>query len=250
MFAHRHRARPPWLANRLLVWTTPKHHRDYVLGDLYEEFESRCETDHQHAHGWFWQQCLLSSKEYVKAHIQHPVVLQALLFCLATVLFFCVSLLVLWLSKMDSLEGFSQGFWHTLLEGNVHLALFEQAFWQGVPEYVRFTPNQGVLNTLAMFVNLPALLISSIFTCAMLWIAKNRELNSWFVFLSGVFLLTAPYLIGIIMLSTFDYKPTQVGPILAVMLLSFMYMVMPVSWLIGKHVRARQLRAYSSWHIT
>src|SRR5262245_24258552 len=49
---------PPRLAVRLLTWRLGHAWRDYVLGDLIEEFESRSEASVPAARRWFWRQTL------------------------------------------------------------------------------------------------------------------------------------------------------------------------------------------------
>ena len=230
---------PPWLANRLIKLTVPSDHADGLLGDLYEEYEERFVHSPFDARRWFWQQSLSSAYGYVKAACRHPIILQTVLFLFATTAFISLCLLVLWLSKMDHLNDFSAGFWHKLLDGKIHLALLEPAFWRGVPEYVSLNDGHGLFNTLAMFINVPALFIAIVSIGVMYLVCRNHRQSVLSVILVGFGLMLAPYIIGFAMLSSHNYEATKVGPILAVMLLSFLYMLVPISWLINKRLRAR-----------
>jgi predicted permease len=50
------RIEPPRLAVRLLTWRLGHEWRDYVVGDLVEEFESRSDSSVPAARRWFWRQ--------------------------------------------------------------------------------------------------------------------------------------------------------------------------------------------------
>ncbi|HUR19414.1 MAG TPA: ABC transporter permease, partial [Vicinamibacterales bacterium] len=49
---------PPALAVRLLIWRLPPEWKDFVLGDLEEEFLARAKTAPAAARRWFWRQAL------------------------------------------------------------------------------------------------------------------------------------------------------------------------------------------------
>ncbi len=56
-------ARPPRLADWLLALRVPAEWRDYVVGDLHEEFAARSAVAPRQARRWFWRQtlrCLLT----------------------------------------------------------------------------------------------------------------------------------------------------------------------------------------------
>ena len=53
-------ARPPSLAARLLSRVLPRDRREFVLGDLEEEFLARAETSPGAARWWYWKQALRS----------------------------------------------------------------------------------------------------------------------------------------------------------------------------------------------
>ena len=61
--------RPPRLAEGLIVVLSPKNTRDAVLGDLAEEFETRCTISHRSAWFWYCGQVVRSSPHLLYARI-------------------------------------------------------------------------------------------------------------------------------------------------------------------------------------
>src|SRR5262249_59029702 len=51
-------AAPPRLAARLVSWRVPAERRDFVLGDLEEEFAARAAIDPGAARRWYWRQAI------------------------------------------------------------------------------------------------------------------------------------------------------------------------------------------------
>ena len=49
-------ARPPRLARALLDWRVPSARREFVIGDLEEEFAARAAVSPGAARRWFWWQ--------------------------------------------------------------------------------------------------------------------------------------------------------------------------------------------------
>jgi putative ABC transport system permease protein len=52
------RSRPPRVAVRLLTHRLPAEWRDFVIGDLEEEFDARCAASRARATAWFWWQAI------------------------------------------------------------------------------------------------------------------------------------------------------------------------------------------------
>ena len=52
----------------------------------------------------------------------------------------------------------------------------------------------------------------------------------------GYGLATVPYVVGLIVIAMNSFVPTQIGPIIAIMLLSALYMLLPVTYMVVKRL--------------
>ncbi|MDE3272098.1 hypothetical protein [Pseudoalteromonas sp. G4] len=235
---------PPKLAAWLIERFTPKHHQDALLGDLYEEYFELKEQNLSIANRWFWLQTYLSGKAAFYCLLTNAHVIKTLVFSIGLGVFTIIALLVMWLSSMDNVDGFSDGFWQSLLNGNVHLALLEGAFWSGTPDYIMKSTNEGIWQFIGLFIHLPALILASASLIAIHYLSKTASLKS--LIFSSVSLVLMPYLYGLLLLNNYDYAATQTGPILASMLLSVFYLVLPSCYFIAKRFRTEHSQIWQS----
>ena len=235
---------PPKLAAWLIERFTPKHHQDALLGDLHEEYFVLKEQNLSIANRWFWLQTYLSGKAAFNRLLTNAHVIKTLVFSIGLSVFTIIALLVMWLSSMDNVDGFSDGFWQSLLNGNIHLALLEGAFWSGTPEYMMKITNEGIWQFIGLFIHLPALILASASLLAIHYLSKTAKLKS--LILSSVALVLMPYLYGMFLLNNYDYAATQTGPILASMLLSVFYLVLPSCYVIAKRFRSEHTNIWQS----
>lgn len=221
-------ATPSKLALLLLYLLLPKHIYDNVIGDLLEEFSSLSKQNQTEANAWFWQQTLASSKVYVVQYLTGKGMVKFINTMLSSAVFITCLLLVSWLSTVDSFDSYSAGLWQRLLAGQAHSVLAEAEFWQSLPSLV---PSfyDGL-----MFIDLPAVLISTLVITALYWLNQNVNLSASQVAVIGYSAMFSPYLYSLIYLGNNTLAAKLVGPYLACGLLSIFYMLIPVSYLVNK----------------
>ena len=228
------KVKPPKVALFLLTLILPKSIQNNLIGDLIEEFEALSEQDGKAANAWFWQQTVDTNLIYLASLIRRPSVLQKLNILLPLSLFTLTILLISWLSNMDSLEGYSDGMWPSLLEGKIHLALFEPAFWQD--STVFFTE----VTNIQMFLDIPSIVFAFVVLITLRYLNKKLRISAVNMAVWGYTLVLLPYLWALIHINTQQLSPTQIGPLLAFGLLSFLYLVLPVSYMVNKKLKRLQ----------
>lgn len=231
---NKHQVKPPKVALFLLALILPKSIQNHLIGDLIEEFEVLSEQDCKAANAWFWQQTIDTNLIYLAGLIRRPSVLQKLNIFLPLSLFMLTTLLISWLSNMDSLEGYSEGMWPSLLEGKIHLALFEPAFWQDSTLF--FTEVTNV----QMFLDIPSIVFAFVALFILRYLNKKLSVSAIYMAVWGYGLVLLPYLWVLIHINTQQLSPTQIGPLLAFGLLSFLYLVLPVSYMVNTKLKRLQ----------
>ena len=222
---------PPKLAMMLMSITLPKRIHQNLVGDLLEEFEQMREQDNKAANAWFWRQTMETSFIYLSSLLRRPTVLQKLNLFVPFILFLLATLLISWLSHMNSLEGYSEGMWQRLMEGKIHLALFEPAFWQDLEH---FSPYLFDFN---MYLDLPSVVFATINLLVLYKIDVKLDLSALKTAAWGYSLMLVPYAWALIHINTQSLMPKQIGPVIAFGLITFFYMILPVSFMVNKKLR-------------
>lgn len=220
--------KPPKLALVLLYLLLPKRILDNLIGDLLEEFALLQQRTPEQAHSWFWQQSLATCVSYFRHLLTQPNTLQKLNIILPVVTFFLLLVLISWLSNISSLEHYSAGMWDRVLQGRVHTALIEPAFWQD------FWFCLTRLFDLSMYIDLPALVMAAVILTTLLKLSHQLKLCACKMALWGYSLTLAPYLWALVYINSHSLLATEVGPVIAFGLLSFLYLLLPVSFIVHK----------------
>lgn len=223
--------KPPRLAMMLLSLILPKRIHNNLIGDLLEEYEQMSEGDHKAAKSWFWRQVLETNFIYLSSLLSRPTVLYKLNILIPLGLFFLATLLISWLSSMNSLEGYSEGMWQRILEGKVHLALFESAFWQDLQQ---FFPSLSDFN---MYIDLPSVLFTTVNLIVLYKMDKKLDFSALRMAVWGYGLMLVPYVWALIHINTQHLEPKQIGPVIAFGLITFFYMILPVSYMVNKKLK-------------
>jgi hypothetical protein len=229
---------PPKLAMFLINLILPTHLIDTLLGDLLEEFQCKAEEDHKFANQWFWQQSLQTSALYFSKVFSSPSFAKKLNIFIPLCMLVGIILLVVWLSDMDELVGFSDGFWDSLLQGKLHMALFESAFWE---QSINVLFNMNIW----MFIDLRALLLATFNIGLLSYLNKTQTMSALRLAVWGYSLMLAPYVLSVSYLSNHALAPKETGPIIAMGILSLMYMLIPVSYMVNKKLKADQAKRFN-----
>ncbi len=225
----RNKTAPPVLASLLLKFSLPRYLCDNISGDLEEEFYDLADRDINKARRWYWQQSLITSLIYLNKKLASAAFAAALNRILAVSVFMLMVLMVFFLSNMDSLDNYSDGAWDALMAGRIDFFLSEPEFWGTVPGQLG-----AAFYDLDMYLNLPSMLFAMLSLGILLLLDKRQGLNAIKMALWGYTLCSLPYLWGLLEIATHHYAPREVGPIIAFMLISPLYLLLPVGYLVNK----------------
>lgn len=219
---------PPKAALLLMSVTLPKQIKHNLIGDLIEEYELLIEGGSKDANAWFWKQAIETNLIYISSLLRRPSFLRKLNLLMPFVLFILATLLITWLSQMDSLDGYSEGMWQRLLEGKVHLALFEPAFWQEINQILSKVGN------ISMYFDIPSMLFAAVNLFVLCKLDKKLNFSALKMAIWGYGLMLVPYTWALIHINTQPLMPKQIGPLLAFGLITLFYMLLPVSYMVNK----------------
>jgi hypothetical protein len=227
--------KPPFLAISIMKLILPARVLDALLGDLLEEFLLRGQQDPASAKLWFWQQSLETSFIYFSKIFNSPAFIKKLNFIVPTLLFIMSFLLITWMSYVDNIDEYSLEFWHIFVSGGyAHLLIFESTFWLNILDHM--TKIDGI-----NFLYHPPAVIITLCNFTILYVLNKRpnftalNMACW-----GYSLMLVPYIWSIIYISSHTFAAKQVGPIIAIGILSFLYMVLPVSYLVHRKLKKSQ----------
>ncbi|WP_085300327.1 hypothetical protein [Cognaticolwellia mytili] len=222
---------PPSFAIMLLTWILPAAMLEVILGDLMEEFDERAREDIKAANTWFWHQATCTSMIYFKKKFSSPNFVRKINIVLPLVLFSIAFILILWLSYVDNLAEYAPGFWQKLLTGQAHMALFDGAFWSSVSGYM------SRVDSVWFLLDGPSLIITSLSISLLIYLDRKSSFTALKMACWGYALVILPYIWSIIHINSNHLFAKQVGPIIAIGLLTFLYMVLPVSYLVHRKLK-------------
>lgn len=222
---------PPSFAVLLLTWFLPARIADAILGDLLEEFGERAKNNDKAASRWFWQQSIRTSGIYFKQVFNSPSFVRKLNILLPMVLFVTAFALITWLSYADNIAEYAPGFWQKLLTGQAHMALFDGAFWASLTDYI------GMIDDVWFLLDIPSLILAFFSISLLIYLDKKSRFSPLKMACWGYALVILPYFWSLLHISSNHFVATEVGPIIAIGLLSFLYMILPVSYLVHKKLK-------------
>jgi hypothetical protein len=222
---------PPTFAILLLTWILPAAILEVILGDLMEEFDERAQANNKAAKIWFWQQATHTSMIYFKQIFNSPSFVRKLNIVLPLALFSIAFILIAWLSYADNLAEYAPGFWETLLTGQAHMALFDGAFWSSIGDYV------SRVDSVWFLLDGPSLIITCFSISLLLYLDRKSTFTALKMACWGYALVILPYIWSIIHINSNHLLAAQIGPIIAIGLITFLYMVLPVSYLVHRKLK-------------
>jgi|GEM_PF-7049463 len=222
---------PPSFAVLLLTWILPATILEAILGDLMEEFDERAKANNKAARVWFWQQATHTSMIYFKKIFNSPSFIRKLNIVIPLVLFSTAFTLIAWLSYADNLSEYAPGFWQTLLTGQAHMALFDGAFWSSIGDYL------SRVDSVWFLFDGPSLIITFFSISLLLYLDRKSTFTALQMACWGYALVILPYIWAIIHINSNHFIATQIGPIIAIGLITFLYMVLPVSFLVHRKLK-------------
>lgn len=218
------RGRPPHLAQKILNLVVPNHLKESLTGDLEEEFAHRAMTNDKQATQWFWRQTMQTSLHYFSQFLATEAMLKKLVIITTIILFPTLLIMISWLSNMDT--DTSEHIWNNLLQGKIHSFLFEA-------EVLALGSEKMASDfDLLMYFNIPAALWS-LFALAVLYFRnKNKDFSAHQAAAWSTILMLLPYLFGLIYIEIIEPQARHVGPPVAFMALSIVYLILPTSYLV------------------
>lgn len=219
------------MAQQILLTVIPRHLRDSLMGDLEEEFKSREVMNNRLAKHWYWRQTMNTSLHYFTQYLATENLLKKLVIITTLILLPTLLIMVSWLSNMT--HDTSEQIWQNLLHGKIHSFLFEaEVLTLGSEKIV-----SGF--DLLMYFNVPAALWT-VFALAVLFVRNKRghfsahQAAAW----SSVLMLL-PYLFGLIYIEIIEPEARHVGPPVAFMALSIVYLIIPCAALVLKKISSK-----------
>lgn len=211
---------PPKLSCAVLEITLPAHIKDQVLGDLQEEYGKRLPDNAAAARRWYRYQALRTVVQYFSQFLGSDKLLKVAVILASFILVPVIFVMVAWLSNVDDT---TERVLQYLLAGDMHKVAITREFWAYAVQSV------SQQKDLFMYVNMPSVMWASV---SLFWIGyKNKKqlMTAHQLALWGSALMLLPYLLGTFYLSAFAMPPRVVGPIIAFMLLSLFYLLVPVT---------------------
>lgn len=212
---------PPKLAVKLLNWFLPEDVKSEIIGDMTEEFNDSKDSL-QKRKSRFWQQSITTLGQYF---MTTKSLLKSAVFSLSIVVFLALSVAVTFLSHgEDDGKIYSNSYW---TNGHIHLFFTESNFW----DFISKTPK---LMEPHLFINTPSIVWTFACICLLL-LVRNRDWFTHKIFcITALVMLFTPYLCGVIAFKVNDIPLNQSGPVIAIMLLSIWYLILPLSYFFAK----------------
>lgn len=165
-----------------------------------------------------------TSIHYLAQYLATEALLKKLVIAVTLVLFPTLVVMISWLSNMD--HETSEYIWQNLLQGKVHNFLFDTE--------VLVLGSEKLVATfdLLMYFNVPAA-SWTLFALAALYIRNKRaafsahQAAAW-----CTILMLLPYLFGLVYIDIIQPQARHVGPPVAFMTLSIVYLILPMAWFI------------------
>lgn len=172
----------------------------------------------------------MTSAHYLSRYLVSENFLRKFILLLVTVLFPTLLLAIYFLSSVDNS---SEYIWKNLLDGKMHAVILTSEFWLVA---VETAVNYGELDDLGMYFNIPSA-IWAVTVFAVLYTRNKRgnfsahQAAAW-----GATLMFLPYLVGLVYIQLNHLAPKQIGPVIAIMTISIIYIMLPLSWFVLKKI--------------
>jgi hypothetical protein len=230
---------PPYIAEKIISFCLSNEIKDEILGDLEEEFNNHLahyENNRQAKYN-YWKQAIITIFQFIAISCKNSLLCsntkQKLSLMVGFFIFIISLFLISWLSHLNGFEGFSQSMELELSQGSLHKAVIQTQFWQ-----VSFL-NLKYVSSLYYFFQFEAF-IWAVFAIVLLNLIQRKHLfnNKTMIFSSNL-MVFLPYLVGSIFLEFSHYPIQQVGEVLAKMVFSVFYLIIPITSLTYRNLSTR-----------
>ncbi|WP_299976890.1 hypothetical protein [uncultured Pseudoteredinibacter sp.] len=219
------------LCSGLLRLCLPLHVADALIGDLYEEYNTkRLDGGVNKAQMWLLSQTARSIWPFL---LSTSYTLRAIMMLQGLFVFMVLAIAIMYLSNMDDASRLSVEFWPQWMAGKPHQLFLEQDFWQfAFARELHESNIQMWLNPLSMaYAGLAWMLIKRFEK----QIKPSLIVHLFFV--AG--LMALPYLWGVLIFILFQPEIRLTGPIVVSMWFPILYLVLPLSWSLANSVSYR-----------
>jgi hypothetical protein len=213
--------------NRILSLVLKKRTAENLLGDLQETFNDKSKSDPNAANWWYAKQFSLTFIAGICDRLKSDRSVNLMMLGVTVAIVPIIFCMVAWLSNMDETTPVV---WQLLLEGKMHQIVFFREFWSVQPEAL---PSVEV----SMFLGYKSIFWAVLCLVLINRIASRPASSVRLIAFIGMTAMLLPYLLGLAFIHIYQPIPTQVGPILAFMLLNVFYLLLPVSFLVNKKYR-------------
>jgi len=221
---------PPFVAQKVISLCLPNTVKHEILGDMEEEFNQQFILfGNKKAKYFYWKQAIVSIFQFTAIRANNSLsssnLKQKLSLVLGGAVFLISLLLIAWLSHIEGFDGFSNNIEAELAQGNLHKALTQAQFWQTSILNLKHTFNLGTYFQFEAFV-------WAAFAIFFINYINNRHFisatNTIFLL---YFMTLLPYLVGSIYLEFSYLSIQQAGPLLAKIIFSIFYLILPTTFL-------------------
>ncbi len=224
-------SRPPIIAEWLLSLCLPSAYKNEVLGDLAEEFNQDIvrNKNYRLARIKYWQQALKTPIEYTIIHGKNSVfdtnLQQNIMLFIGSITFISCYLLITWLSNINGAEEIILDVSSKLQHGNIHKILIQTMFWPLA------TTSIYEIKSLSYLFQFEALMWTFISVKLITFYRYKSRISKANFFIFSFIWLLIPYVFGAIYLKLNLLPIQQVGPIVAFMLFSILYLILPITYM-------------------
>jgi hypothetical protein len=231
--------KPPYIAQQLISISLPNAIKDEILGDLEEEFNAHIAhySDNRQAKFNYWKQAIITIFQFIAIRGKNSILSsntkQKISLTVGFSVFLISLLLISWLSHLNGFEYFTQNMETELAQGNPHKALVQTQFWQISLLNIKYA------NSLDYFFQFEAFIWAVFSIIVINLISKKNLMSKNLMIFSSSVMIFIPYVAGSIFLEFAHYPIQQVGLILAKMIFSIFYLVLPMTYLTYRNLSTR-----------
>jgi hypothetical protein len=228
-------SKPPIIAEQILSLCLPSAIKNEVLGDLSEEFnlDIKRSANRKYAVCRYWQQVLKTSTQYTIIRGKHSLLdaslKQKLLLLTGGIIFVTCYLLITLLSNINSTEVLAIDIFSELKQGNTHTIFMQKGF------YPLAATSVYKIKGISYLFQFEALLWTLLSVKIFRLLKKSTITKTLFFIVSSTWLFI-PYVLGTSYLKITSLPIQQVGPIVAFMLFSILYLVLPMAYMNFKNL--------------
>jgi len=204
-----------------------------LIGDLVEEYQYRALVDPFQAKLWFWKQTVSSLLLCMSDALASQKLLKIFVVVIPFLLLPVLVAFIGWLSAFDLFPQGIEGGWQTLLRGEIHRLVIEPLIWAQFPTSISELEFD-------MLLHLPSSIWALVAIAGFSFVYYRQNCSAHQLAALGYSLCFLPYLLGLLYIDQQSLMAKQVGPIIAFMLISIVYLLPVISILLYRKLNTHE----------